>query len=55
MGLYPTPSGMEAFAGDLAPYKRGKGSAQFPLSEPLPVELIRRIVEFRVGEVTGRR
>lgn len=55
VGLYPTPSGMEAFADDLAPYKRGKGSAQFPLSEPLPVELIRRIVEFRVGEVTGRR
>ncbi len=55
VGLYPTPSGMEAFAADLAPYKRGKGSAQFELSEPLPVELIRRIVEFRVGEVTGRR
>ena len=55
VGLYPTPSGMEAFADDLAPYKRGKGSAQFPLSEPLPVELIRRIVEFRVGEVTDRR
>lgn len=55
VGLYPTPSGMEAFADDLAPYKRGKGSAQFPLSEPLPVELIRRIVEFRVREVTGRR
>lgn len=55
VGLYPTPTGMEAFADDLAPYKRGKGSAQFPLSEPLPVELIRRIVEFRVREVTGRR
>lgn len=54
VGLYPTPSGMEAFADDLAPYKRGKGSAQFPLSEPLPVELIRRIVEYRVREVTGR-
>lgn len=55
MGLYPTPSGMDAFSGELARYKHGKGSAQFPLSEPLPVELIRRIVEFRVREVTGRR
>ncbi len=54
VGLYPTPSGMEAFSDDLARYKRGKGSAQFPLSEPVPVDLIRRIVEFRVRELTGR-
>jgi len=53
IGLYPTPSGMEAFADELTPYKRGKGSVQFPLSEPLPTDLVRRIVEFRVREVTG--
>lgn len=55
VGLYPTPSGMEEFSEELARFKRGKGSAQFPLSEPLPVDLIRRIVEFRVREVTDRR
>jgi uncharacterized protein YdhG (YjbR/CyaY superfamily) len=54
IGLYPTPSGMVAFAEELSPYKSGKGSAQFPLDQPLPVELIRRIVEFRVGEVTAK-
>jgi uncharacterized protein YdhG (YjbR/CyaY superfamily) len=50
VGFYPIPSGMAAFAKDLAPYKRGKGSVQFRLAEPLPLDLIRRIVEFRVEE-----
>lgn len=54
IGLYPTPSGMTAFAEDLAPYHSGKGSARFPLDRPLPRELITRIVEFRVAEVNAR-
>lgn len=54
VGLYPTPSGMVAFEAELGPYRKGKGTAQFPLDQPLPVDLIRRIVEFRVGEVTGK-
>lgn len=53
VGLYPTPSGMVAFAEQLERYKSGKGSAQFPLGQPLPKDLIRSIVEFRVGEVAG--
>ena len=53
VGLYPAPSGMEAFKEDLKPYKTGKGSVQFPLGQPLPVEFIRRIVEFRLAEVGG--
>jgi len=51
IGLYPTSSGIAAFADELAPYKSGKGSLQFPLDQPLPLDLIRRIVEFRVAEV----
>lgn len=54
VGLYPTPVGLEEFAEDLKPYKTGKGSVQFPLGEPLPLGLIRRIVEFRVAQVEGR-
>jgi len=50
IGLYPAPSGMAEFEADLAPYKQGKGSVQFPLDKPLPTDLIRRIVEFRVEE-----
>ena len=53
VGLYPTPSGMEAFEAELAPYRSGKGTARFPLDAPLPTDLIRRIVAFRVGEVEG--
>lgn len=53
IGFYPTPSGIEAFKQELAPYKSAKGSVQFPLDEELPLDLIRRIVEFRVREVMG--
>ena len=51
VGLYPTPSGTEAFRDELNAYKGAKGSVQFPLGQPLPADLIRRIVEFRVKEV----
>jgi uncharacterized protein YdhG (YjbR/CyaY superfamily) len=50
IGFYPTPSGMEAFKKELSGYKGAKGSVQFPIYEPLPLPLIRRIVEFRVKE-----
>jgi uncharacterized protein YdhG (YjbR/CyaY superfamily) len=52
VGLYPTPSGLEAFADELTDFKTAKATVQFPLDEPLPVDLIRRIVEFRVDELT---
>lgn len=51
VGLYPTPTGTKAFESDLSHYKTGKGSVQLPLDQPLPEELVRRIVEFRVKEV----
>ena len=54
IGFYPTGSGVEAFKEELQPYKRGKGSVQFPLGQPLPTDLIRRIVELRVEENTGK-
>ena len=50
IGFYPTPSGIEAFQQELAAYKYSKGAVQFPLGEPLPLDLIRRIVAFRVDE-----
>ncbi len=53
IGFYPTGRGIEAFRDELASYKGGKGSVQFPLDQPLPVDLIRRIVEFRVAEMRG--
>ena len=50
IGFYPAPRGIEAFKEELAKYKGAKGSVQFPISEPLPYELITRIVKFRVEE-----
>ena len=53
IGFYPTGSGVRTFEDELKPYKSGKGSVQFPLGQPLPTDLIRRIVEFRVAENTA--
>jgi uncharacterized protein YdhG (YjbR/CyaY superfamily) len=50
IGFFPTPSAVKAFAKDLARFKTGKGSIQFPLDRPLPLGLIRKITAFRVRE-----
>lgn len=52
IGFYPTPSGIEAFQEDLRKYKSSKGAVQFPIDEPLPLDLVARIVKFRVQENT---
>ena len=50
IGFYPTPSGITAFKKELSTYKGAKGSVQFPINEPLPLNLVSRIVKFRVNE-----
>ncbi len=50
IGFYPVPSGIEKFKEELSQYKGGKGSVQFPLDKPMPYDLIKRIVLFRVEE-----
>lgn len=50
IGFYPVPSGIEKFKEELSQYKGGKGSVQFPLDQPIPYDLIRRITLFRVEE-----
>ena len=50
IGFYPTPSGIEAFKGELSIYEGAKGSVQFPIDQPLPLKLITKIVKFRVTE-----
>jgi uncharacterized protein YdhG (YjbR/CyaY superfamily) len=54
IGLYPTPSAVRAFSKELAGYKAASGSIQFPLAEPLPKALIRKIVAFRAAEARGK-
>ncbi|GFP76147.1 iron chaperone [Clostridium fungisolvens] len=50
IGFYPTSSGIEAFKHELTQYKSSKGAVQFPKSEPLPYELVSKIVKYRVVE-----
>lgn len=49
IGFYPTSSGITSFAEELKPYKHAKGSIRFPLNEPIPYELIRKIVRYRLN------
>jgi len=53
VGFYPVPSGMKEFEKELSVYKSGKGSAQFPHDQPLPLALVTKIVKFRVKENLG--
>jgi uncharacterized protein YdhG (YjbR/CyaY superfamily) len=53
IGFYPIPSGIEAFKKELSVYKKGKGSVQFPIDKPIPYDLVRRIVKFRMREILG--
>lgn len=50
IGFYPTSSGIEAFRQELSAYEGSKGAVRFPIGEPLPKELISRIVQYRVAE-----
>jgi uncharacterized protein YdhG (YjbR/CyaY superfamily) len=50
IGFYPGASGIEAFKDELSEYKWAKGSVQFPINKPLPLDLITRIIIFRVIE-----
>lgn len=50
IGFYPTSSGVAAFKKELSKYKGAKGSVQFPIDEPIPYELISKIVKYRVDE-----
>ena len=48
VSVYPAPRGNPGFKKELSVYKGGKGTVQFPLDKPLPLELITRIAKFRL-------
>jgi uncharacterized protein YdhG (YjbR/CyaY superfamily) len=54
IGFYPGASAIAAFKAEIGRYKSSKGAVQFPLDEPLPVELIARIVKFKMDENSKR-
>jgi uncharacterized protein YdhG (YjbR/CyaY superfamily) len=55
IGFYPTPSGIEAFKDELADYELSKGTVKFPLDNPIPYDLIKRITAYRVAEVLSNK
>jgi uncharacterized protein YdhG (YjbR/CyaY superfamily) len=54
IGIYPVPSGSDAFNKQLAPYVKGKGTVQFPLDKPIPYGLIGKMVKYRIKETQAR-
>ncbi len=54
ISFFPTSSPIPAFKKELAPYKQSKGTIQFPLGQPIPFGLVKKIVKFRVAEM-GRK
>jgi uncharacterized protein YdhG (YjbR/CyaY superfamily) len=50
IGFYPTGSGIAPFQKEIAAYKNSKGAVQFPLDQPLPLDLIEKMVKYRVKE-----
>jgi len=55
IGFYPGSAAIATFKKELSGYKGAKGSAQFPLDEPLPLALVSRIVKFRVKQNLSKR
>lgn len=55
IGFYPTPSGTTAFSKELKAFNPAKGSVQFPLDQPIPFDLIRKIVQYRVEEMSKKK
>lgn len=48
IGFYPTGAGIAAFKDEISAYKHSKGAIQFPIDEPLPLDLIKKIVMVRI-------
>jgi len=55
IGFFPTSSGVEAFENELGRYQRSKGTIRFPLEKPIPYDLVKRIVVFRVKENLAKK
>ena len=55
IGFYPAPTGIDAFIEELAQYRTGKGTIQFPVDKPIPYDLVTKVVKFRVEENLSKR
>jgi uncharacterized protein YdhG (YjbR/CyaY superfamily) len=49
-GFFPSPSVSDEFEKELRPYRTGKGTLRFALDEPLPWDIIKKVIHFRIEE-----
>lgn len=54
IAVYPVPSGDAKFNNEVVSFRSGKGTLRFPLDEPIPYGLIRKIVKFRIKEISAQ-
>jgi len=50
IGFYPTPRAIEVFKSEFSKYETSKGTVKFPIDEPLPLDLVTRVVEYRLKQ-----
>jgi uncharacterized protein YdhG (YjbR/CyaY superfamily) len=50
ISVYPAPRQHPEFKKELAAYNGGKGTVQFPNDKPIPFDLVKRIVKFRMKQ-----
>ena len=55
IGFFPTSSAIEAFKEEVKEYKTGKGTLRFPMDKPMPLDLVKKIVKYRVKENLGKK
>jgi uncharacterized protein YdhG (YjbR/CyaY superfamily) len=55
IGFYPTSSAISEFKKELSDYEVARGTVRFPINEPIPFDLIRKIVKYRVKENLDKR
>jgi uncharacterized protein YdhG (YjbR/CyaY superfamily) len=49
-GFFPGPSGIDAFEKELVPYRSGKGTLRFPFNKPIPWDILKKVIQYRVEE-----
>jgi uncharacterized protein YdhG (YjbR/CyaY superfamily) len=54
-GFFPSPSGIDAFEEELAPYRSGKGTLRFPFDKPIPWDIIKKVIQFRINENLNKK
>ena len=54
IGFFPTPTGIDALDKETKPYRTGKGTMQFLYKNPIPWELVTKIIKLRISEISGK-